>query len=147
LPVEGRVAAGHAATGDLAPGHAVRIFTGAAMPAGFDTVFMQEDCRVAEGKVLLPSGLTLGANRRLKGEDVQSGTLALAAGRRLTPQDLGLAAALGVEQLTVRRPLRVAVFSTGDEVVAPGAALAAGMVHDANRFILHGLLRRAGAVV
>ena len=129
LDIGGRAAAGHELTAagtpcgaDLA-GKAVRIFTGAAMPGGMDTVFMQEDCRdVEDGRVGLPPGLSRGDNCRLRGEDIRTGEAALAAGRRLRPEDLGLAAALGVDRLRVRRRLKAAIFSTGDEIVSPGDA-------------------------
>ena len=147
LAVAGRVAAGQSlVTGDVS-GKAVRIFTGAAIPDGMDTVFMQEDCRVQEkGSVILPAGLRQGANRRLRGEDIRVGEEALSAGAPL-PEDLGLAAALGVNALTVRRKLKAAIFSTGDEIVSPGDSLGATAVYDANRFMLHGLLRRRGIEV
>jgi molybdopterin molybdotransferase len=148
LPVIGRVAAGHLPPPEAAGPHAVRVFTGAPMPAGMDTVFMQEDCRVeADGRVALPPGLAKGANRRPAGEDLQKGAKALSAGRRLAPEDVALAAALGVTALSVRRRLRVAVFSTGDEIVAPGAPLRPAAVYDANRFLLMSLLGRLGVVV
>ncbi len=147
LPVEGRLAAGMAALAPLAPGTALRIFTGAPMPAGADTVYMQEDCRLDGDHVVLPPGLSLGANRRLAGEDAPAGASVLAAGRRLTPQDVALVAALGLPEVRVRRPLRVAVFSTGDEVLSPGAPLRPGALFDSNRFVLQALLRRLGARV
>jgi molybdopterin molybdotransferase len=147
LPVGGRVAAGHdAVPGDLA-GKAVRIFTGAAMPEGMDVVFMQEDCRTQADAVVLPPGLARGANLRLAGEDIRSGDVALARGRILAPEDLGLAAALGVTHLEVQRVLKAAIFSTGDEIVAPGTPLEPPKVYDANRFLLHALLRRLGVAV
>ncbi len=148
LRVAGRAAAGHPlGLGDVA-GVAVRIFTGAAMPQGMDTVFMQEDCRcLADGSVALPAGLSRGDNRRLRGEDIHVGEAALLRGRRLRPEDVGLAAGLGVGGLLVRRRLKVAIFSTGDEIVAPGEPLRAGATYDANRFMLHGLLRRQGVEV
>lgn len=144
LKLSGRVqAGGRAAT--VGPGEAVRIFTGAPMPEGADTVYMQEDCRVEGDEVVLPPGLKPGANRRLTGEDLQQGSIALPAGRRLGPQDVALAAALGLTQLEVRRRPRVAVFSTGDEIVEPGRPLAATSLYDANRFLLIALLRELGA--
>src|SRR5271156_844437 len=104
LPVTGRAAAGHPLGRAIEPGEAIRIFTGAPMPDGADTVMMQEDCTLADGKVTLKSGIKKGANRRHAGEDVAKGTVALAAGRRLSPADLGLAAALGYCELPgVRR--------------------------------------------
>jgi molybdopterin molybdotransferase len=147
LPVSGRVAAGHALNGAQRRGAAVRIFTGAPLPVGTDTVFMQEDCHHNDGTVTLPTGLPLGANRRRRGEDVCAGDQALPSGRRLTPHDIGLAAALGLSTLIVRQPLRVAIFSTGDELVAPGESLPTAAIYDSNRFVLQALLRRLGAVV
>ncbi len=148
LRVAGRIAAGQAAGGGTYDGAAVRIFTGAPLPAGFDTVFMQEDCRLDDsGAVVLPVGLAKGSNTRPKGEDVTRGAVALDRGRRLAPEDMALAAALGASGLTVRRALRVAIFSTGDEIVSPGEPLHAASVYDANRFLLIGLLRRVGASV
>ncbi len=148
LPVSGRVAAGHAPDPNGAEASAVRIFTGAPMPAACDTVFMQEDCRLdAEGQVVLPPGLSRGANARPRGEDVAAGSLALAAGLRLAPEHVALAAALGMATLPLRRALRVAVFSTGDEIMAPGAPPRPAGTYDANRFFLAALLRRLGVVV
>jgi molybdopterin molybdotransferase len=146
LAVAARVMAGDAAQ-PLAPDAAVRIFTGAPMPAGADTVFMQEDCRVDGDAVVLPAGLTCGANRRLAGEDLARGALMFPAGRKLTAADAALAAAQGVTRLTVRRQLRVAVFSTGDEVVDPGSHRPPAAIYDANRHLLRGLLKKFGAVV
>ncbi|MEH3144795.1 MAG: molybdopterin molybdotransferase MoeA [Methylobacterium frigidaeris] len=146
LPVAARLAAGAAPTG-LTPGTACRIFTGAPMPSGADTVFMQEDVRLADGMVTLPPGLAPGANRRSAGEDLPAGAVAVPAGRRLRPVDLALAAAAGHASLSVRRPLRVAVFSTGNELAEPGQPLAPGAIADSNRFLLAALLRRLGAAV
>jgi molybdopterin molybdotransferase len=144
LPVRGRVAAG-ATPGEAGAGPAaVRIFTGAPMPPDLDTVFMQEDVRLAGETVLLPAGLKRGANRRLAGEDLPRGAPALSAGRRLSPPDIALLAALGLASVPVRQPLRVAVFSTGDEVVSPGEALGQAKLYDANRFMLQAMLRRLG---
>src|SRR4051812_10670656 len=146
--VTGRVAAGAVATEAIEPGHAMRIFTGAPMPVGADTVFMQEDVRLDdEGKVVLPQGLSTGANVRAAGEDIPVGSAALAAGQRLRPQDIALAAAFGLTHLEVRRRIRVAVFSTGDELVSPGAPRAASQLFDSNRFMLMAMLRRLGCEV
>ncbi|MFC5419175.1 gephyrin-like molybdotransferase Glp [Bosea eneae] len=147
LPLSGRVAAGADAAGVAAAGRAVRVFTGAPMPAGADTVFMQEDVALQGGAVILPAGLKRGANVRLAGEDLPRGGLALTAGRRLQPQDLALLAALGLSEVTVRRRVRVAIFSTGDELSEPGTALPSAGIYDANRSLLRALASRAGAEV
>lgn len=148
LPVVGRVAAGHTADEPATCRTAVRLFTGAPMPAGTDTVFMQEDVRVLEdGRAEFPSGLARGANCRPKGEDIARGDQALAEGRCLEPRDIALAAALGLSHLEVRRRPRVAVFSTGDEICEPGTILAPAAIYDSNRFALTALLRRAGCAV
>lgn len=147
LPVVMRIAAGDRAPHAIAAGESARIFTGAMMPAGADTVFMQEDVREDGSKVILPSGLKPGANRRLAGEDISAGSLALAAGLRLQPQHVSLASALGHTELSVYRRLKVAVLSTGDELVEPGQPLASGMLYDSNRVMMAALLRRAGCVV
>jgi molybdopterin molybdotransferase len=144
LPVGGRLAAGAAADLNGAAGSAVRIFTGAPMPPGFDTVFMQEDVRAEGGSVVLPAGLGRGANRRLAGEDLPEHGVALRGGRRLSPADVALVAALGVADVAVRDRLRVGVFSTGDEVVEPGRPLGPAKLYDANRFMLLALLGRIG---
>lgn len=147
LPVLGRLPAGAPADDALPPGAARRIFTGAAMPPGADTVFMQEDVALEAGMVRLPPGLKAGANTRPQGEDIAVGAPALSAGLRLRPQDLALAAALGLDGLAVRRRVRVALFSTGSELVAPGRALGLAQQYDSNRVLLGALARRAGAEV
>ena len=147
LVVVERVTAGHAAARAVAAGEAVRIFTGAPMPAGADTVFMQEDVRADGAAVTVPPGLKAGANRRLKGEDVRAGSIVLSAGRRLEPQHVALAAAVGLTGLDVFRRVRVAVFSTGDEIVEPGAARPAPALYDANRYLLAAMLAQLGAEV
>jgi molybdopterin molybdotransferase len=144
LAVVGRIAAGAALERPVPARGAVRIFTGAPLPAGLDTVFMQEDVGVAGDAVVLPVGLKPGANRRLAGEDIARGGTALAAGHRLSPRDIGLIAALGIAAVPVRTPLRVAVFSTGDEVISPGEPLGPAKLYDANRFMLQAMLRRLG---
>jgi molybdopterin molybdotransferase len=147
LRIVDRIAAGDAATSRLKAGEAIRIFTGAPMPAGADTVFMQEDCRVEAGFVLVPPGLKRGANRRLAGEDMPAGAVALPTGRRLRVQHVALAAALGLAELAVHRRVRVALFSTGDEIVEPGSGLPRAALYDSNRYLLAGLLERSGAEV
>ena len=146
LPLAGRLQAG-ASGAPLPAGAAMRIFTGAPMPPGADTVFMQEDAAVTDGGVLLPPGLKRGANARPAGEDVGVGALALADGTRLSPAQLALAAGIGHGALSVRRPIRAAVFSTGDELVEPGAERSGPAVYDTNRLMLSALLRRAGCAV
>jgi molybdopterin molybdotransferase len=147
FPIGGRVQAGAAAPA-LQPGHAVRIFTGAPMPAGTDTVFMQEDVRIDDtGRVVLPPGLKAGANVRPAGEDIRPGHVALKAGRRLRPQDVAVAAAFGLTTLEVVRRLRVGVFSTGDELASPGAIRGEAQLFDSNRFMLMALLRRLGCEI
>ena len=122
----------------------MRIFTGAPMPEGADTVFMQEDVRIDEaGRLVVPAGLKPGANVRPAGEDIAVGSSALAAGRRLRPQDVALAAAFGLTHVEVRRRIRVAVFSTGNELVSPGAPRAAAQLFDSNRFMLMAMLAPA----
>jgi molybdopterin molybdotransferase len=147
LVVVDRVAAGHTPRRPLGAGEATRIFTGAPMPAGADIVFMQEDIRRDGDFVLLPPGLKRGANRRLAGEDVRAGAVILPAGRRLAATHLALAAAVGLTQLCVRRRVRVAMFSTGDEIVEPGSERPQSALFDSNRYLLDGLLARLGAEI
>src|SRR6185295_4373282 len=147
FPVTGRVQAGGSSNAPVMPGQAMRIFTGAPMPAGADTVFMQEDVRVEGGKVLLPAGLKAGANVRPAGEDIPLGQAALKAGQRLRPQDVALIAAFGLTQVDVVRRIRVAVFSTGNELVSPGETRGAPQLFDSNRFMLMAMLRRLGCEV
>ena len=149
LAVRGRIQAGGSAAEPVPPGHAVRIFTGAPMPSTADTVFMQEDVRLNEAAdtVTLPAGLKKGANVRPAGEDIPAGATVLKAGHRMRPQDVGLAAALGMTQLDVRRRVRVAVFSTGNEIVAPGEPRKAEQLFDSNRFMLMAMLARLGCQV
>ena len=147
LIIVDRVAAGHAARQAVKPGEAVRIFTGAPMPAGADTVFMQEDCRIDGAHVIVPPGLSQGANRRLAGEDIRAGAVALPAGRRLSAQDIGLAAALGLTAVEVMRRVRVALFSTGDEIAEPGSPLTGAALYDSNRYLLAAAFARFGAKV
>ncbi|HYM30900.1 MAG TPA: gephyrin-like molybdotransferase Glp [Candidatus Cybelea sp.] len=140
LKIEGRAAAGKPVSGACGPGTAVRVFTGAVMPAGADTVVMQEDVIVEGDFVQVPHGLKRGANRRKVGEDVPSGGVAAPKGTRLRAQEIGLAAALGQTALQVHRRLRVALFSTGDELREPGEALPPGAIPDSNRAMLRALL-------
>ena len=148
LPVAGTAYAGQAFEGTVAPGQCVRIMTGAVMPAGLDTVVPQEFTTAQDGRVSVPAGVVQpGDNRRLRGEDLARGEAALQAGRLLRPADIGLAASLGQAELPVRRRLRVAFFSTGDELRSIGEPLDAGCVYDSNRYTLHGMLTRLGVEV
>ncbi|WP_011581755.1 MULTISPECIES: molybdopterin molybdotransferase MoeA [Chelativorans] len=146
--VVGRVQAGMVPDIPVSPGQTVRIFTGAPMPEQADTVFMQEDVRVNDsGKVILPPGLKRGANVRPAGEDIALGDTVLPAGHRMRPQDVALAAALGFTGVEVRRRIRVAVFSTGDEIVAPGEKRGQAQLFDSNRFMLMAMVMRLGCDV
>ena len=147
LVISGRLTAGARSNLALKPGTAVRIFTGAAMPKGADTVFMQEDVTVEGDRVTVPKGLKPAANRRLAGEDVAAGATVLVSGTVLEAQHIALAAALGLTEIVVRRRLRVAIFSTGDEVVEPGSIRDGAGVYDSNRFLLSELLEQLGAIV
>jgi molybdopterin molybdotransferase len=149
LPVDGRAAAGHQLARKPAPATAARIFTGAVMPEGHDTVVMQEDVRFGtiEGRavVAIPAGLKPGANVRKAGEDVRAGEVLLQAGAVLRPQDLAALASIGAGDVQCFAHLRVGIVSTGDEVVRAGAKLAAGQVYDANAPMLFALIASAGA--
>lgn len=147
LKISGRLTAGKSADAALGAGEAVRIFTGAPMPRGADTVFMQEDVESDGDNVILPRGLKCGANRRLAGEDLRAGSVAIAAGTVLDARYIALAAALGITEFHVRRRLKVAIFSTGDEVVEPGSKRGNAAIYDANRYLLFELLTRRGAIV
>lgn len=147
LRIAGRQAAGQRPVEAPAHGEALRIFTGAVMPDGPDTVMMQEDCTLEDDYVIVPAGIKQGANRRDAGEDVRAGSTVLHKGQRLRAQDLGQAAAVGRAALQVSRPLRVALFSTGDELREPGQELEAGAIHDSNRYTLVGLLKSLGCEV
>lgn len=141
--VTGRLQAGMTSDVVVPPGQAVRVFTGAPMPEGADTVFMQEDVRVDDtGGVILPPGLKRGANVRPAGEDIALGETVLPAGHRMRPQDVALAAAFGYANVELRRKVRVAVFSTGDEIVAPGGMRGPAQLFDSNRSMLMVMLAR-----
>ncbi len=147
--VAGTSFAGVAFEGTAATGQCVRIMTGAVMPAGFDTVVPQEFVQLgADGSVTVPPGIVqAGDNRRLAGEDLRLGEPALQAGRILRPADLGLMASLGRAEVPVFRRLRVAFFSTGDELRSVGEPLDEGCVYDSNRYTLWGMLQRLGVEV
>jgi molybdopterin molybdotransferase len=147
LTLAGRIAAGTQMDRPVGRGEAIRIFTGAPMPDGADTVLMQEDCRAENGIVAIPPGIKQGANRRFAGEDVVPGARILAAGTRLRPQEIGLAASIGRISLPVYKPVRVALFSTGDEVRDTGTDLPPGCIYDANRYSVAAALEQLGCAV
>jgi molybdopterin molybdotransferase len=144
LPVTQRIAAGSVGT-PLEPGSAARIFTGAQIPAGADSVVMQELCAAVDGGVRVDAVPRPGQSVRRRGEDVQRGSVVLGAGSRLTPQALGMAASVGAAALRVARRPRVALFSTGDELAMPGETLKPGAIYNSNRFTLRGLIQALGA--
>lgn len=143
LRVAQRIPAGRVGR-TLDPGTAARIFTGAPVPPGADTVVMQEVCSPQDDWVRVPGGLTPGANIRLAGEDIAAGTEVIPAGTRLDPQHLGLAASVGIGELAVYRRLRVAVFSSGDELATPGGPLGPGQIYNSNRYTLCALVSALG---
>lgn len=153
LPVVGQALAGHPYVGTVPRGAVVRITTGGVMPTGPDTVIMQEQCAIAADQSwieIMPAmvaRLQVGENVRLRGEDVQAGTVLLPRGLCLRPQDVALAAGQGIAALDVVRPLRVAVASTGDELHEPGVELPPGAIYESNRYTLIGFLRRLGCAV
>lgn len=143
LTMIGTAYAGKAFTGTCGNGECVRIMTGAVMPLNCDTVLVQENATVSGDQISFPPGaVKAGDNRRLAGEDLTIGKPALPAGKVLRPADLGLLASLGVAEISVRRKLRVAFFSTGDELRSLGQPLDEGCVYDSNRYTLYGMLTR-----
>ncbi len=154
--VAARIPAGRPSTSAMAPQTAARIFTGAFVPDGHDTVVMQEDIEILDEenerdgigyRVRIPAGLKAKANVRPAGEDVRAGETLFEPGHRLRPQDLASLAAVGYAEVSCFRPLRVAVFSTGDEIVRPGTPLRPGQLYDANAPMLRALITTTGAEV
>jgi molybdopterin molybdotransferase len=139
-----RAAAGPRLTSVVSQGHAVRILTGAALPAGVDTVVLQEDVTVGDGQIAFNGPIKTGANTRRAGEDVQMGEIILKAGRRVTAADMAILAATGTDQVDVRLPLRVAVISTGDELVEAGEIAQQDQIYDANRPMLLSMIKAMG---
>ncbi len=142
-----RIQAGSAPERPLAKGEAARIFTGAIMPEGAETCIMQEDARVSGDTVTIPAGVRSGINVRAAGEDVKAGEIVAKAGRRLRPQDMAAIASTGAPEIAAYKPLRVALVSTGDEIIRPGEPIADGQVYDSNHHLLTGLLALTGATV
>jgi len=143
LALSQRITAGSVPTA-LQPGTAARIFTGAEVPVGADTVVMQEHCKAVDGAVQIHSLPPRGANIRRRGQDLEEGQNVLSAGQRLRPQDLGLVASLGMDRVSVYRRLRVAILSTGDELVEPGDQIGPGQIYNSNRYLMAGQLSAWG---
>ncbi len=143
----GAAFAGRRFAGSVAPGECVRIMTGAVMPQGTDTVVTQEVAKASGSRITVPAGQEPGQHRRLAGEDLQRGKPALRSGTLIRPAELGLIASLGIAEVCVKRRLRVAFFSTGDELRSLGEPLASGEIYDSNRFTLYGMLCRLGCEV
>lgn len=144
LEIIGSAWAGKSFTGTVSRGQCVRIMTGAVMPAGTDTVLMQERVEVHGSQIRFMAGEKAGQNVRQAGEDLSMGQVALKAGKYLNPAELGLLASLGIAEVQVKRRLRVAFFSTGDELCSIGETLGEGQVYDSNRYTLYGMLQRLG---
>jgi molybdopterin molybdotransferase len=143
----GTAFAGKPFGGKVGAGECVRVMTGAVMPAGTDTVVVQEICKAVDSRIAIPAGQKPGQNVRAAGEDLKAGVPVLRPGLQLRPADLGLIASLGIGEVEVRRRLRVAFFSTGDELASIGRPLAEGEVYDSNRYTLHGMLSRLGVEI
>jgi molybdopterin molybdotransferase len=143
----GAALAGRLFKGAVGAGECVRVMTGAVLPAGTDTVVIQEVVRAERERVTIPPGQKRAQHVRYAGEDLKAGVPVLAPGTLLRPADLGLIASLGVGEVSVRRRLRVAFFSTGDELASIGAPLGEGQVYDSNRYTLYGMLSRLGVEI
>jgi molybdopterin molybdotransferase len=147
LKIAGAAFAGTPFAGTAKAGECVRIMTGAVMPAGLDTIVMQEHVKAADGHVIIGAGHKAGQHLRRAGEDLRTGQVALARGLALRPAEIGLLASLGIGEVPVYRRLRVAFFSTGDELRSIGTPLREGQIYDSNRYTIHGMLSRLGCEV
>ena len=143
----GSAFAGRVFEGNVGAGQCVRVMTGAVMPAGTDTVVVQEVTRKEGDRIFIPAGQKQAQNVRYAGEDLKLGVPVLKAGQALRPAELGLIASLGIGEVAVKRKLRVAFFATGDELASIGAPLKQGEVYDSNRYTLHGMLARLGVEI
>ena len=143
----GTAFAGKVFKGKIQPGECVRVMTGAVMPQGADTVVVQEVCRADQERIVIPSGQKAGQNVRAAGEDLKAGVPVLKRGQPVRAAELGLIASLGIAEVSVKRRLRVAFFSTGDELVSIGTPLQEGQVYDSNRYTLHGMLQGLGVEI
>jgi molybdopterin molybdotransferase len=144
LTVVGASFAGKPFSGVAGSGHAVRIMTGGVLPAGCDTVVMQERVTVSGDRVTIPGGQQKAQNVRYAGDDIKQDAVVFERGQILRPAELGMIASLGIGEISVYRKLRVAFFSTGDELAAIGQTLGAGQLYDSNRYTIHGMLTRLG---
>ena len=147
LRMVGQVFAGQRFDGVVQPGEAVEIMTGAPVPEGADSILMKEVCSVDKGLLTFTGPVKAGQHVRFVGEDIQKGQVALQAGCCIRPQELGYIASLGLAEVAVYRKLKVAIFSTGDEVVAQGEVLPENSIYDTNRFTLKGMLTKLGCEV
>lgn len=147
LQIAGTSWAGAPFRNTLIPGQCARIFTGAVIPNGCDTVVMQEEVTQENGSITISSNIVKGDNTRLPGEDINFGQMILKNGKRLGAAELGILASVGISSVPVKPKVRVAYFSTGDELISLGSQLKTGEIYDSNRYILHGLLARIGAEI
>jgi len=146
LPISQRIAAGY--VGDkLQEGTAARIFTGAPVPEGADTIIMQEQCAQQDDTVVISGKINKGDHIRRAGEDITQGSEVMSVGQKLRPQDMGLIASVGIADIKVFKKVRVAIFSTGDELLMPGEAVQPGKIYNSNRYTLTGLLQKAGCEI
>jgi len=146
LPISQRIAAGY--VGDkLEEGSAARIFTGAPVPEGADTIVMQEQCQQHGNDVVISGKINKGDHIRRAGEDITLGSEVMSIGQKLRPQDMGLIASVGIDEIKVFKKTRVAIFSTGDELLMPGEPVEPGKIYNSNRYTLTGLLQKAGCEI